>query len=76
METLLLLLLLLGVGYYIYKKKSKVNAPKKKSEGFKIGSDYSFGKGIPEIDALAASTFTYIARGSDEVFDHTTKVEA
>ena len=64
METIVIILLL-GVGYYIYKKNSKVDAPVKTSADFKMGTNYAFGLGFPKMDALAAEVFTAQAKKGD-----------
>ncbi len=59
----LIALLLAGGVVYLYRVHSrKKNAPAKKPSEFKIGSDYAFGLGFPQMDALAAEVFSRSAK--------------
>ncbi len=49
---------------YFYKSKTKKSIVKTSAD-FKIGTDYAFGLGFPEMDALAAEVFTASAKNGD-----------
>jgi len=64
MELFVLLLVFAG-GFFLYKKKTKKAPVAKTSADFKIGTNYSFGLGFPQMDALAAEVFTASAKNGD-----------
>lgn len=62
----LIVLFIVGAIIVTYRAHSrKKNAPVKKPTEFKIGTDYAFGLGFPEMDALAAEVFTKVAKEGD-----------
>jgi TPR repeat protein len=60
-----IILALAGVAFYFFKKAKRASLPTKTTKDFKIGSNYSFGKGNPGIDKLAAEVFTVQASKGD-----------
>lgn len=57
---------IMSFGIYWYNKNMKVTDPKCKTiKDFKVGSDYTFGRGIPGIDKLAANVFLESAKKGD-----------
>jgi TPR repeat protein len=60
----ILILVLIGFGLYFFNKKKKGKSPNSPSD-FKMGTDYAFGLGFPQMDALAAEAFTATAKTGD-----------
>lgn len=67
MSIELFLVLLIGIGIiYFYKKHyKKKEEPIKTTPDFKMGTDYAFGLGFPQMDKLAAEVFTKVAKAGD-----------
>lgn len=64
MEIFIFLLVAAGA-YFFYKKKTKKASLVKSPADYKIGTNYSFGLGFPQMDALAAEVFTASAKNGD-----------
>jgi TPR repeat protein len=62
---LFVLLLIVAAGIFLYKKKTNKSTVTKTPVDYKIGTNYSFGLGFPQMDALAAEVFTASAKKGD-----------
>ena len=65
-EFVLFLVIFVGILYFFKTRYNRNNeSPPKTSADFKMGTDYAFGLGFPELDKLAAEAFTAMARNGD-----------
>lgn len=66
MEMIILLIIIAVVAaIVISKKRDKKEQHPKTTADFKMGTDYTFGRGIPALDKLAAEIFSATARNGD-----------
>lgn len=61
----LIIIALAGIAFYYFKKAKKASPIQKTTKDFKMGSDYTFGRGNPGIDKLAAEVMTQQANDGD-----------